>query len=148
MWTTTAQKNRIFGSLFTSLYGSLGFCFFALNFVNRKMIKCFFLKLNKYWESFLLLRPRSLENSKKGLFTFWLQRKLCAGAELDAFQRAVIVFTIVLCSQCCRYCPCCVRLILVERSSTENVPVLIISRFLVSVSELMVWVLNNIGSHM
>ena len=36
----------------------------------------------------LLLRPRSLDNSKKGLFHF-----LILGAELDAFQRAVIVFT-------------------------------------------------------
>ena len=50
--TTTAQENHISGSLFTSFWGALGFCFFALNFVNRKMIKCFPMKLNKYWEKF------------------------------------------------------------------------------------------------
>ena len=36
------SKNHISDSLFTSLCGSLGICFFALNFVNRKTIKCFF----------------------------------------------------------------------------------------------------------
>ena len=32
----------------TFLYGLLGFCFLALNFVNKKMIKCFSMKQNKY----------------------------------------------------------------------------------------------------
>ena len=35
--TTTAQKNHISGLLSTFLGGSLGFRFFALNFVNRKI---------------------------------------------------------------------------------------------------------------
>ena len=43
-----AQKNHISGSLFTFLCGSLGFCFLALDIANRKMIKCFSMKLNKY----------------------------------------------------------------------------------------------------
>ena len=30
-----SSENHISGLLFTSLYGSSGFCFFALNFVNR-----------------------------------------------------------------------------------------------------------------
>ena len=46
------QNNQLSGSLFTFLYRSLEFRFFALNFVNRKTIKCFSLKLNKYWEIF------------------------------------------------------------------------------------------------
>ena len=50
--TKTAQKNHLSGSLSTSLWRSLGFCFFAINFVNRKTMECFSMKLNKYWESF------------------------------------------------------------------------------------------------
>ena len=65
MWTTTAQKNHISGSLFTSLCWSLEFCFFALNFVNKKTIKCFSMKLNrKYRESFccyVLVVPTTLK---------------------------------------------------------------------------------------
>ena len=47
-----AQKNHVSGLLFTFLCGTLGFCFFALNFVNRKTIECFSLKLNKYLKDF------------------------------------------------------------------------------------------------
>ena len=43
-----SEKSVISGSLFTFLCGSLGFCFFALDTANRKMIKCFSMKLNKY----------------------------------------------------------------------------------------------------
>ena len=50
---TTVQKHHISGSFsYTSLCRPLGCCFFALNFVKRKMIKCFSMKLNKYWKSF------------------------------------------------------------------------------------------------
>ena len=62
--TTTAQKNHISGLLFTFLCGPLGFCFFALNFVNKKMIKCFAMKLNKYWDNFccyVLVDPTTLK---------------------------------------------------------------------------------------
>ena len=58
------QKNHLSGSLFTSLCGSLGFCFFALNFVNRKTMECFSMQLNKYWESFfyyVLVVPTTLK---------------------------------------------------------------------------------------
>ena len=64
MRTTTAQKNYISGSLNTSLCGSLRFGFFALKFVNRKTIKCFSMKPNKYWERFcyyILVVPTTLE---------------------------------------------------------------------------------------
>ena len=57
----TAQKNHIFGSLFYSLCRSLGFCFF----VNRRTMKCFSMKLNKYLESFccyVLLVSTTLKN--------------------------------------------------------------------------------------
>ena len=57
----------------------------------------FFHEAKQILRKFLLLRPRSLNSSKKGLFTLQSLRQLRAGAELDAFQRAVIVFTIVLC---------------------------------------------------
>ena len=50
--TTTAQKNYISDLLFSFLCGSLGFCFLALDITNRKMMKCFSMKLKKYWESF------------------------------------------------------------------------------------------------
>ena len=36
--TVTAQKNHVSGSLFTSLCGLLGFCFFALNSLKEKML--------------------------------------------------------------------------------------------------------------
>ena len=38
--------------LVSSLLICAGHCFFTLNFVNRKTIKCFSMKLNKYRESF------------------------------------------------------------------------------------------------
>ena len=47
---------------------------------------------------FLLLRPRNLDDSKKGLFMFSVVVATpyrCR--QLDAFQRAIDVFTIVLC---------------------------------------------------
>ena len=47
-----SEKSPFWISSFTSLCGSLRFCFFALNFVNRKMNKCYSMKLTKYWESF------------------------------------------------------------------------------------------------
>ena len=46
------------------LCGPLEFCFFALNFVNRKVIKCFSMKLNKYWKNFccyVLVVPTTLK---------------------------------------------------------------------------------------
>ena len=61
--TTTAQKiTFLVCSSFT--VRSLGFRFSALNFVNRKMIECFSMKLNKCWESFccyVLVVPKTLK---------------------------------------------------------------------------------------
>ena len=58
------------------------------------------------------IRPRCLDNSKNKLFTLYFKRQLPAGVKLDAFQRAVIVFTIVLCRRRRRRRPCCVMSLL------------------------------------
>ena len=55
--------------------------------------------------TYILLRPCSPGTPKKVLSRFNL--KLRAGAKLDAFQRAVIVFTNVLCRRRWRRRPCC-----------------------------------------
>ena len=55
------EKSHFWFNLYF-LCGLLGFCFFALNFVNRKTIKCFSMKLNKYIPRKF---PRSPDNSKK-----------------------------------------------------------------------------------
>ena len=65
MQMTTAQKNHISGSLFTSSCGSLGFCFLRLKLCEQKLIKCFSMNLKKYCEPILVLRRCCSENSKK-----------------------------------------------------------------------------------
>ena len=88
--TTTAPRNHFSGLLFISLCGSLGFCFFALRFVNRKPFKCLSVKLNKYWESFsyyVLVVPTTW----KKVFSRY---NFSDNSELvlsGAFQRAVTV---------------------------------------------------------
>ena len=52
---------------------------------------------------FLLLRPRSHDNSNKSSFHVLILATTC-GAHPDAFQRAVIVFTFVLCGRRRRRC--------------------------------------------
>ena len=47
--------------------------------------------------------------------SFHVQQQLRAGAELGAFQRAVIVFTIVLSRRRRRRYPCCVRSLIIPR---------------------------------
>ena len=44
------SEKHISGSLFTYLCGSFGVCLFYLHFVNRKTIKYFSMKLNKYYK--------------------------------------------------------------------------------------------------
>ena len=109
--TTTAKKNHISGSLFTSLCGSLGFCFFALEIVNRKMIKCFSMKLNKYGESFCCYILVVFTTPKKVFSRSNLSKNSMqvVSSMHSAFQRAVIVFTIVLCRRRRRRRPRCVR---------------------------------------
>ena len=104
------QKNHHSGVLFTSLCRSLEFCFFALNFVNRKTIKCFSMKLNKHRESFCCYVLVVSTTLKKSFHVVILATTPRAGAQLDAFQRAVIVFTIVLCRR--RRRPRCLRFLI------------------------------------
>ena len=84
----------------------------------------FHLKGKQILRTFLLSRPRRPKNFKIGLFTFCFQRQQRAGAQVDAFQRAVIVFTIVLCRRRWRRRPkilnCPVQRELVETSSSED----------------------------
>ena len=47
-----SEKSHFWFALLFIVHWSLGFSFFALNFVNRKTMECFSMKLNKYWESF------------------------------------------------------------------------------------------------
>ena len=58
----------------------------------------FFNEAKQMLRTYLSLRPRSPENSKK---VFSRQGQLRTGAQPDAFQRAVIVFTIVLAIVAC-----------------------------------------------
>ena len=61
-WTTKLQKNYISGSLFTSLCGSLGFCFLYLKLCKQKS---FSVRLIKYRQLFcyVLVVPRALKRS-------------------------------------------------------------------------------------
>ena len=56
----------------------------------------FLYKVKQILRNALLFRPRSLDNSKR-LFTLQFSRQLLAGAQFDAFQRAVTISSIVLC---------------------------------------------------
>ena len=98
----TAQKNHISGSLFNLFCGSLGLCFFALNFVNRKMIKSFSVKLSKYWKSFccyVLVVSTTLKKFFSRcnfsdyyvlivLISFSPNRSLCSSASIEMWKHS------------------------------------------------------------
>ena len=65
----------------------------------------------------LLLRPRSPVNSKKRLST---SDYVHAGAQLDAFQRAVIVFIIVFCRRRRRRRRRCLRSLITPSASCDK----------------------------
>ena len=118
MRTTAVQKNHFSRSFFTSLCGSLGFCFVALTFVNRKKMECFSMKLNKYRESFCCYSVLVLSTTLKKVFSRCNFSE--NSAQLGAFQRAVIVFTIVLCRRRRRRRPRCLKSLMASQGPTPS----------------------------
>ena len=90
----TAQKNHISGLLFSFLFMTLGFSFFTLNFVNRKVFIRFSIKLNKYRESFCCYVLIVLTTLKKVFSLSKLATNLCRCSAR----------CIPMCSYCMYYC--------------------------------------------
>ena len=102
------SEKHLFGSLFTSLWRSLGFYFFALNFVNRKTMEYFSMKLNKYWESFccyVLVLSRTLKKVFSRCNFSDNSVQVLSSMHSDVY--AGVVFTIVLCRRLRRRRPHC-----------------------------------------
>ena len=75
------------------------------------------MKLNKYQG---LICRYVLAVLRKGLFTFQFLRQLRADSEIDAFQRAVKVFTMVFCRRCRRHRPPCLKFLIVCEDATTH----------------------------